>query len=503
MARIINERRSESSSIDRRKDLVGISKNRSVQELQIGLEAKKYLDSTFTTLVNAPTRLCRYYHTSSNETTFSETLNMQKDLKSATRFNKINNFVVWGEINQDEVEHLGKDAERDKLLTATDQTCIVLQGTVMPVNGDLLIFQSQGATAIIYTVTQVEQIKMVDKSAYKITIGISKTFETENDIEDLVVDEYEFVFGNIGTHKKTIFKNVIYKKILELTHIMDNLNNMYVEAFYDIKYDILRCYGISDSAIDKKKFITCKALRLFQDDRKIFTYGNDRNQLFSDYPVLTSRDSLDYKQSFYKYICDKRVVRNKEERKSFVSFSDFKGNDFSSAYLHSELELATKIDNRRIMQIPEPEMDRMSGIYMNIHGMTEEVYNELTNPPSAPEFDYKIKLFFTIMRDFNILTNFCKSDIELYSLNSTGTNELLEDREPFVEIECKNPMFTYIMDNYLNGNNDKVLNASILDSLIVSENSITDFLFIPIIMNIISITLDVIEEDEINHGSIR
>ncbi|MGL5714045.1 MAG: hypothetical protein ACRCX2_13570 [Paraclostridium sp.] len=464
MARVITKGVDSPNIVNRRKEYSGVKKgNRAEQEHNIATNAKGYLDSFFTTLNDAPSMLGTYYSTNIGETTFSENLNNQKRISKATKFNKIEKFVIWGQKNSDEIEK--KDDEgRENALQVTDQECIILQGTIRPLVGDHFVFMSQGDLAIPYMVTDIKPVKFIDKPVYSITLSVSNTFDIDT-LEQSVVETYTFVFGNVGTQRKTLLRKNIFTRLGTINKLLIELNDMYVDAFYDDKYDILRFNSNALSSM----FVSCKALREFQNSEAVLTWGSDLNTLFVNYPFITKRDTVDYKKSYIAKIM-KRKLSKKED-------IDTNGTD------HLNLSSSFKIDYDIRDKINEDNYFMLDDDLLNL----VEDYNSI--------HDFSFKLYSNVRTDFSILTNFRNSNIILHEFNSISASVTSDQLESFYIYECRSNIFKYIIDLWINEDYDGILNCRLLDEYIVSNNNIDDYMMMPIVLWIIGKTMDIAEND--------
>lgn len=441
-----------------------MSSNRAEQELKIGVEAKEFLDSFFTTLNDAPSEIGTYYQTHVGETTFSNTLNLQKKVSDATKFNKILDFVTWGPKSDKDLDKKDEE-EREAGYNPTELERIILQGTVRPVVGDHLTIRSQGLQSILYQITNVEIQKMIDKPIYAITMVQSPTFSTVT-IENNVVATYRFIFGNIGSGRKTILLDTVCNKIEKISKTMKDLNEMYVKTFYDETYDILRYRGTGLSTT----FISCKALREFQNEYNILRYGEDMNTLFVDYPFITNDDLKDYKMSYINKIL-RRKIKKIEDTPSILNVDN-------------------PLDRSCIM-----ELDYKRREDYNIENV-ELLFNDIIEEYETPN-DYTTKFYHNTQTEFSLLTNFRKSDITLMELNSRSTDISTRDYECYIVYKPTSKIFLYILDAFLSRDYNKIINTDILDDYTPSNNNIDDYLMLPLVMFSISEAIDTIERDDL------
>lgn len=465
MARIIQDDRP--SFVKRASNPSTLSSNRADQEFSIGKEAKQMLDSFFTTLNDAPSEKGIYFSINAGETTHSNNLNSQKNVTTATRFLMIKDMVIFGPKNETEIEHRN-DEEREVAYTPGDQERIILQGTVRPSVGDHWIPAHQGSLARLYMVTAVTATKLIDKPVYAVTLSSSPSFTRETILKN--VDRvYKFIFGNIGSQRKTILLDEVYNKTKELAVLIKDLNDMYVDSFYDETYDLLRYRAASLS----KTFVGCKALREFQEDTAILRYSEDQNMLFVNYPFVTKDDLKDYKYSYINKII-KRKLKLRQDVAEPLIIEPPKVNDLSITFT-MDYQFRDAINE---------EMEMMSD-----SDMIEDY---------EPLYDTRFKFFDMSKNEFNILTNFRKSGITLIELNSAPNNILTKDQETFINYEIKSKLFRYFIDMYMTSSWDEIIkNFNILDNYTVSNNNIDDYLVLPVVLHILAMAIDKVEEEEL------
>lgn len=465
MARIMVDDRP--TFVRRSEEKRSMSSNRANQELSVGLEAKKYLDSFFTALNDAPSEVCTYYQTHVGESSFSNNLNSQKKVDESTMFNKILEFVTWGPKVDKELEKR-EDDEREAAYTPTEQERVILQGTIRPVVGDHIKITAQGKQARLYQVTNVDPQKLIDKPIYLISMSPSPSFSLES-IEKNVIKTYRFIFGNIGSGRKTILSEQTYDRIVKSANTLRELNKMYVNTFYDEVYDILRYRGSGfGGAIN---FVGCKALREFQDQTGVLRYGEDLNTLFTNYPVVSNDDLKDYKMSYINKIL-KRKIRTKAESPTPLNIP-------CDPYNHSlkyELEFKRRDDynEENEMMLDSPLIDNFESMY-----------------------NYSTKFFISNLSDFSILTHFRKSNISLNELNSRPADISTKDMEFYIMYEPKAKILLYVLDLYMQEKYEDIVNLDIFDDYVPSNNNIDDYLILPLVIYIISEAIETIEKDDL------
>lgn len=111
----------------------------------------------------------------------------------------------------------------------------ILPNTIKPLPNDLFILTYDNVD-ILYRITEVEALSMEEDAAYGITFVLRENYydyrKQHNPLRESVVDRFVFVYENIGTQRRTLFKRSEFKTIEELENIYSNLSRMYNELYY-------------------------------------------------------------------------------------------------------------------------------------------------------------------------------------------------------------------------------------------------------------------------------
>lgn len=177
---------------------------------------------------------CVYYNLNTTMTTLDESTRGnygEISAESPLRFNKINNFYIYGvdklEPNYDigdfglESGDIGGDA-------------IVLPYTVTPYPGDYFTLD-QLERPLLFRVTAVNVNTLETGSImYKISYTLAST-DYRDDIEAQVVKRYNFILKNIGTNFACFMEEDDYNNASDLEKTVTALQDFYISLFYDNK----------------------------------------------------------------------------------------------------------------------------------------------------------------------------------------------------------------------------------------------------------------------------
>lgn len=177
-----------------------------------------------------PTK-CTFYHQNREKTTTDEA---SKDIyqhvgeSSSIKFNKINNFFIYGfntvQVNHDVGEYGLESAE-------ISGTVIVLPNTVVPYDGDFFAVTHIDQD-LLFKVNSVTPDTLDDGSnVYQVEYKLEK-IGAITDIEKQVVSEYNFIVQNVGTEFNPIITSTDFELIEKLDVLLANMTSVY-QIFFD------------------------------------------------------------------------------------------------------------------------------------------------------------------------------------------------------------------------------------------------------------------------------
>jgi len=261
-----------------------------------------YLDTTerySKWLQGAPT-FVTYYSINLDSSTQDQGLNNVTEIvgqESPIKYNKIENFPIYleGEMNfQTQLdEESGFDSD-------SEGNAIILPGSIVPQNDDLIVFQIL-EKQYIYRVSNVEYSNTSIRKFYRINFFVSSfdinTLETRQ-----VQDEYSTIYNNIGTNLDPVIPKKEFTFIKDIDKNLNYIMERYVRYYYDNKMnsfiynkdklDLTIHEFYKDNGIyDPKLAYFIKRNNLFINDKTFF------KNIYIDC-LLQNRD-LDYEKCIY------------------------------------------------------------------------------------------------------------------------------------------------------------------------------------------------------------
>lgn len=183
-----------------------------------------------------------YYNRNIHESTLDEATKLQESLignKSPARYNLIRNASIFGNgirIEQTlDIGPIGLESSPIEL------EFYVLPNTFVPYQEDFLVIQHSGKDHL-FKVNQVTPDTLEDgANFYKINIGYwTKT--GIQDINKLVVENYEMVVNYVGTQYKAVIKSSEYDLIQKLDDVLYRLFKYYNSLFFKEKVQCYVCF---------------------------------------------------------------------------------------------------------------------------------------------------------------------------------------------------------------------------------------------------------------------
>lgn len=265
----------------------------------------KYVDSylngisKYSKYINSVPNFVTYYsrdYVESTENSGMGTVNEIVGDESPTRYNKINNFPLYGvedstpELNVDGINGLG---------LINEGSAVIIPDTIVPRPDDLFIFSYSEDTEeakLIYRVTDVNITAIDSNTFYQITYN-STPYDEEILEKKQISDNYELIYDNISTSQNTLVLEEDYIIAGKLEKLFNELREVYLELFYSNRLNIFAIYDKFDNTV-----ILDPVLNEFIKDKKIFIekgsigYNIYPNKLF-EFSRIDKRNSPYYRNS--------------------------------------------------------------------------------------------------------------------------------------------------------------------------------------------------------------
>lgn len=230
---------------------------------------------------------------------------------SPVRYNQINNLPVYGIPVID--THNGYDNEQGGF-TADDYSgeLIMLPNIIEPSEGDCFIINVFDNRRY-FQVTSVEQIVLKSKPHYVLQfhIGIPDYLPQ---LKKQVVEEYNAIFDNIGTHDKVVMSSKEYTLRMNYTDIYNDIMDYYLHTFFKQKITMFEMNILVNNKCGDVVKYTDKFLTKFMEKNRIIVMDKlTKSSLLLDYNALYDGDDyLEYKNTIYWAIENKDMHKIKE-----------------------------------------------------------------------------------------------------------------------------------------------------------------------------------------------
>jgi hypothetical protein len=229
---------------------------------------------------------------------------------SPVRYNQINNLPVYGIPVIDTRNGYSND---DAGFSADDFSgeLIMLPNIIEPSEGDcfiLNVFDKQR----FFQVTSVEQIVLKSKPHYVLQyhVGIPDYLPQ---LKKQVVEEYNAIFDNIGTHDKVVMSNKEYTLRMNYIDIYKDIMDYYLNTFFKPKITMFEMDVTSNDKCGSVVKYTDKFLTKFMEKNRIIVMDSlTKGSLLLDYNALyDGNDYLEYKNTLYWAVENKDMHRLK------------------------------------------------------------------------------------------------------------------------------------------------------------------------------------------------
>ncbi|MGL5315642.1 MAG: hypothetical protein ACRC92_20475 [Peptostreptococcaceae bacterium] len=469
-----------------------IGTGRAEKELQIGLNNKKFIDSKFTKLIEAPTMLVDYYNLDENMSSYSENLKLSRDVTKSLFYRKIERFVMYNTSLSEKIEDKGEE-ERDLTINLTDQQAVILSGTIRPKERDFIIFKSNEGIKKPFMVNKVTPRMLVDREVYLIEMSESQIFSYE-ELEAQVVSKHVYMESNVGSGNKVILESSLVKSIQEIQVALARLNRLYIEVFYNRLLDAVVC---SNPKEDNVK-ISLRSLIPFQRETSLLRFGFDDTTLILNPDEIIPDEQQNYDKSFYrKLINGKKIFGRKRE--------PYYGNiDIAIDTMNYMQKFSNYCVNDRI---EEDYDDDFSYVFKDSR-ITDDLNNMID-----PGFDtgVYIRFYFNVYKDQFIGSRWWNqgfTHIELMERKPVDLNniDVVKGRDdiPFFDLSITNPLYLTILlahreldtDGFKNELTKKDGILDMLKNYSIYSNDIQDMIMFPVTKYILNNFINEVTKDE-------
>lgn len=275
------------------------------------------------------------------------------------RYNVIHNMYLYG------LERIGVSLENGDFGLESGEisgNALILPHTIQPYPGDYFTINTV-SKKYLFKVIEV-QADTFDNGGNYWTINYKLDRNDDRDIKDLVVEEYEFYEGNVGSAYNPIIKKTKWDLAKRLDDLLVILIKHYKSLFYNNKVQTYtysnKLLRLSSGKADTE-YLYDPYLIEFIKDNKILNNDGDKYIYIGRATRLHHSFSIRYAKSIWA-ILESKELDNLDgcTISSYAKYIDDKSTIFQTRYEdYFELLYETKpshIDNRQLVQILDPQV---------------------------------------------------------------------------------------------------------------------------------------------------
>lgn len=266
-----------------------------------------------------------YYNVNTDLTTLDTAALIAYDNKGAfsgIKFNKINNFMVYG---LEKIALMMDTGDFGLEAVEISGDAYILPNTIIPYQGDFFIINHE-KEKILFKVIAVHPDTLDDgANFYRIEYKVTDTGD-DDIIANNVAFTYELIFNNIGTNLKPVILSDKYRVVQNLDLVIEEIKNFYTDLFYtDRVQTFIFKYG---EAHFYDPFLIEFLIRT-----KILS-GGGRNYIYLNHQIAPyTTFSIDYERSFFRYTEEKNKESiSKAYTTGYGELIQSKTNIFSTRY---------------------------------------------------------------------------------------------------------------------------------------------------------------------------
>lgn len=230
---------------------------------------------------------------------------------SPVRYNQINNLPVYGmpvfdTRNDYDTDNGGLNAD------SFSGEIILLPNIIEPCEGDCFVLDVFDKKRF-FQVDMIEQVVLKSKPHYVLQFhaGIPDYLPQ---LKKQVVEEYNAIFDNIGTHDKVVMSTKEYTMRANYIDIYNDLMDYYLHTFFKPKITMFEMNVMTNTTCNKVVKYVDKFLTKFMEKNRIIVMDSlTKGCLMLDYNALYDGDDyLEYKNTLYWAIENKDLSKFKQ-----------------------------------------------------------------------------------------------------------------------------------------------------------------------------------------------
>ena len=248
---------------------------------------------------------CTYFNIDRRKSSYGYgTKDIDHYYNGSIKYKKINNFLIHfiaDQINPNE----DNDTGMDWLLSEDSFDAYIIPDTkVKPNVGDRITFEFDNNLTLFKIDKFIPDTTLLSRPVIRISISRDSDSLARRDDKDMPVKmtyngfeelgllsgEYEFRYEFIGTEYSSVIETTLLKSLIELQKIRTEINDQYIDIFYNSMYDTLISYEDENTA-----YIIPYIIDL-QREFKLLKINN--NQLILNHlTLITNKQKQEYKVS--------------------------------------------------------------------------------------------------------------------------------------------------------------------------------------------------------------
>ena len=248
---------------------------------------------------------CTYFNIDRRKSSYGYgTKDIDHYYNGSIKYKKINNFLIHfiaDQINPNE----DNDTGMDWLLSEDSFDAYIIPDTkVKPNVGDRITFEFDNNLTLFKIDKFIPDTTLLSRPVIRISISRDSDSLARRDDKDMPVKmtyngfeelgllsgEYEFRYEFIGTEYSSVIETTLLKSLIELQKIRTEMNDQYIDIFYNSMYDTLISYEDENTA-----YIIPYIIDL-QREFKLLKINN--NQLILNHlTLITNKQKQEYKVS--------------------------------------------------------------------------------------------------------------------------------------------------------------------------------------------------------------